>query len=353
MKIAGRIYGWIIISVVFQLIIVAFFNFIYIPGRGKIEVPNIKVEVENKPKVDVKFEIPKEASQIKVSFDGLYAGYLLGGKLEILDIQKKKNIKTISPAGEQLSYYRWLPDRNMIIYSLNSSISKAGHIQIISYNIESEEEKEFPEITNVDKNSEVTDIELSPLTNIVYALIKAGNSQARVYQFDIMNKIRAVIPMNSGTIIKETNYSDKLVYQDNKYKLFVRDGIKSVTWAFPYKNKMTLLDIDNEDKIYVGELNKDSKVTKINFGKLTVEPDKAWTPISLKKPIEPSNIMVTRNGALFEIADSENAVYTIPDYRKLDYKGKFIEILDDYIVSVDDNELELTVIKPKDDSLKN
>lgn len=350
-KIAGRIYKWMIISVVFQLIVVSFFNFIYIPGRGKISVPAI--EEVTKPKVDVKFEIPKAALNIKVSFDGLYAGYIIDNKLEIFDVQKKKNIKTISAAGEQLSYYRWLPDRNMIIYSLNSSTAKSGHVQINSYDIDSAEEKKFPEITNLDKNSEVTDIELSPLTNIVYAFIKVGNSQARVYQFDIMNKIRAVIPFSQDTLIKETNYSDKLVYQDSKNKLFVRDGIRSVTWAFPYKNKMVLFDIDNEDKVFVGELNKENNITKIKFGKLTVEPDKAWNTITLKKPVLPNSIMVTRNGVIYEIVDSENAVYTIPDNRKLSYKGKFIEILDDYIVSLDNSELELTVIRSNEGDKKN
>lgn len=353
MKTAARVYRWVIISVVLQIIFLAFINFIFLAGKNRVTSTSVDVPAPDvKPKKNVDMKVPTEATGFKVSFNGSYAGYIQDKQLVIIDLLNKKIKKTINTTRENLTYYRWLPDRNMVIYSVCAQENEPGKVQIFTYEVDSDVLRDYPKISNIPKGSKVEDIELSPQTNIIYTKVNTGKSNAVIYKFNIMNNLSYIMNTGTGTVIKETSYSDKLVYQNEKNKLFSRDGIKNVTWQFPFKNKMALLEIDSEDKVYVGELNKDNKVAKIYFGKLAVEPGKSWTTVALKNPVAPEKLFVTPNGSIYESVESENCVYDVRTGGKIEYSGRFVEILDDYVVTLDNNEIKLNVIKEAGEKLK-
>lgn len=349
---AGRIYRWVVISVILQVAVLLFFNNYFLTTRGSVTAVSID-ETDNKPKQNIDIKLPKGASGFKVSFDGAYVGYFLNGKLVIYDLRKKKEIKSISGGSDQLDYYKWLPDRNMVIYSLSAPSGQPGRVQLMTHDVDSGIDHDYPKISGIPKGSRTSSVELSPQTNVVYVKIRTSDSQAAVYKYNIMNDLSYVMAIGNNTVIKETSFSDKLVYQDSKNKLFVRDGAKGVTWQFPFKNKMVLLGIASEDKVYTGELDKSGNVIKVSYGNLSVEPDKSWSQVQLKRAVSPEKILVTRNGAVYELSESENCVYNINNNTKLTYSGNFIEMLDDYIVSVDNNEIKLTVVATDGGKLKN
>ena len=187
--------------------------------------------------------------------------------MEIINNNEKKIVKLIDSDNGEINYYRWVPDRNIVIYSFKSSGAKNGTVQIDTYDVDTDLERSYPEIGELPKGSEVNDIELSALTNIVYVKIKAENANAIIYKFNIMNNLNYVMDTSINTVIKETYYSDNLLYQDKKNRIYIRDGIKGGSKLLSFKGKMVLLGIDGEDKAYIGELNNDNKVYKLYYGK--------------------------------------------------------------------------------------
>lgn len=343
MKTIARIYKWIIISVFLQVVILAYLNFIYLGDGGAVKATMYQPEDEAPVSREVK--IPAEASGIKASFNGLYAAYTMNGKLEIFDIKNRRSKKTIDTGKDILSYYRWLPDRNMIIYSSTSIDKGKVYVNVITYDVDSGVERSYPKVSGLPDGSGVEDIELSPLTNIVYVKVKVSDSQARIYRYNIMDNLKYIMSTGINTVIKETIYSDNLVFQDGKNKIYVKDGRRNTTKLLPFKSKMALLGIDSEDKVYAGELNKENKVYKIYFGKLDDRIDRSWIQLQLDKPALPQNIIITPGGAVYKLSEDDKVLYGIDSDRRIELTGEFVEMLEGYIVTKDNKRLKLTVIK--------
>jgi len=326
-----------------QTAFLAYFDLVYLQNRGTVKATVYETEKEVSNSVEV--ELPREASGIKVSADGAYVAYSLDGKLEIFDISNRRGKKTIDMGEDLLFYYGWLPDRDMVIYSRRVTEKGKTAVQISTYDIHSDVERSYPEISGLPSASEVLDIELSPLTNVVYVKVKVSDSKARVYRYDIMDNLMRVMDTGISTVIKETLYNDNLIYQDDKNKIYVRAGKNKAAKQLPFKNKMVLLGVDSEDKVYVGELNKEDRVSRIYFGLLDELLKGSWTEIPLEKPVLPGNILITPKGAVYELAEAEGLLRGIDGSENIAYEGKFIELLDDYVVTRGGKGLKFTTIK--------
>ncbi|MGE5614103.1 MAG: hypothetical protein ACM3XR_06815, partial [Bacillota bacterium] len=179
MKKLKMIIKWVLLSLLLQTAVLAYINFIYLPNRGKYTATAFEegpASVKNRSYV-----LPEGAAGVSVSFDGLYAAYKKGDNVVIVDIDKKKSIRELDPAGGSITYYRWLPDREMLIYAVREPGGKKGCVRIATYDIGPELERSYPDIVNLPEGSEVVNIELSPLTNVVYPMIKTSKTRARIY----------------------------------------------------------------------------------------------------------------------------------------------------------------------------
>lgn len=342
MKTIARIYKWVMLSVILQFIFLLFINNYYLGRNGEIKLTSL--DNEGRVKKDINVKISGEASNITVSHDAAYAAYIAGGNIGIFDLHRKKTIGTIASEGEKITYLRWLTDRNMLIYAEKSIKDQKGNVSITTWDVDSGMKRDYPPITKLDKQCEVVDIELSALTNIVYVKVKLNETKASIYKYNIMDNLSHVMSTATDTTIKETAYTDKLVYQGSTNRVFVKDSIKGNTWQIPFKNRMVLLGIDSEDKVYAGELNSLNRVYKIHFGKITSNSIKSWEQVSLGMPVLQENLVVAPDDAIYEIIQKENAILDIQNDKKIEFKGEFIEILKGYVVSRDGRELRLKVI---------
>ncbi|MDP4091795.1 MAG: hypothetical protein Q8920_00365 [Bacillota bacterium] len=344
MKKTARIYSWVILSIFLQVVILFYINDIFLVSKTTFKATSIDV-VDDKPKENMDINIPDGATDLKVSFDGSYLAYFKNGNLELYDIKNKKEKKTISGDGNIISYYRWLPDRNMIIYAVAAPESQAGRVQIYTDEMDTDVVRDFPEIRrNLTRGSKIVAIELSPLTNVIYCKIATSDTKAVIYKFDVNRNVDFVMSALQGTLIKETAYVDNLIYQDSRNKINVRSGANANTTVLPLKNKGALLEVDAHDMVYAGELDNNGDVTKVYYGNLTSD-FKDWSTVNLEKPVKPEEIYVSQNGIIFEVDESSNTLYDITHSKNIAYKGKMVTVLDDYIVSVDSGKLILDVIK--------
>jgi hypothetical protein len=344
MKTFKMIYKWVIISILFQVLFFLFLNNYYLVRDVDIKASSYDV-VDEKPKEDKGIKVSSDAKDIKVSFDGAYAAYLLNGNIEFLDIKSKKTKDVIKAQKGEIDYYKWLPDRNIIIYSEKSMLSKSSSIQIFTKDIDSGLDHSFPKITGLAKNSEIQSIELSPLTNVVYAKVKSGSSQAKIYKFNIMDQSSFIMSVDADTSIEELSYKDILLYEDKRRnRVRAWDGINKHSWPLPFKEKIVLLGIDAEDKIYIGEIDDNEKISKIYYGNLDEESHESWQEVVLKEAAEKSRIVISGKGHIFLVDSTKEAIKDLKSGSEVTYKGSFVEVIDNYVVYIDKNKLNLDVI---------
>jgi len=341
MKTIKRIYKWILFSVVMQVIVLSYINFIYLPNRGAITATTYtgeEVEIKNRS-----VRLPTGAENITVTNNGLYAAYSKDGDIIITNLDKRKEIKKLTPGAGSYSFFRWLPDRDMLIYALNEPDGNKGQVKISTYDIDADLERSYPEIKGLPEGSEVTDIVLSPFTNIVYTMIKTGESTAKIYKFNIMDKLTYIMTVTPDTVIKETLYSDYLVYQKKSGKITMRNGKNGKSGTFSRSGKYLLLDTDGEDRVYAGKLDEGGRITGIVFGKIDVKHSN-WETVELNDPVEKDDIFITPSGNIY-INDDEDQSVTLFDYRNnvvenITYNGKLLEINDNYLIILKGSRLE-------------
>lgn len=342
MKAVARIYRWILIAVILQLGVLAYFDFFYLPGGGNIRATMYEAEGEELTNWSVK--IPGTAEDIKVSQNGRFAGYISGDKLHILDVRSKKVSKTFGNGKDKIPFYRWLPDRNMIIYSIQSKDGKQGSVKITTYDLDSGVERSYPEISGLQEGSFLADLELSPLTNVVYAKVKVSDTKAKVYKFNIMDNLKFVMNMAPDEDMRETGYTDRLLYEKGG-KLYVRDGRTGSASLLAFKNNMALLYIDSEDKAYAGQLNSEKAVENIFYGEPGKEAAKSWKQVKLERPALPEDILISASGMIFIQEKEEHAVYNPLSGERITFEGNLIQVFDRSIITRDGGRLKLTVFK--------
>ncbi len=341
MKKALMIYKWILLAVLFQALVFSYLEFIYLPNRGAVKATAFEVSDGNIKSKNVR--IPADAANISVSYNGFYAAYGQGNKIVLIDIRSGKKLKTLDASGGTFSYFRWLPDRDMLIYSTKAPDGEKGKVRISTYDVGPNLERSYPNIADLPEDSETVDIELSPLTNVVYAMIRTGDSKVKVYKYNIMDELSFVMNTGSKTVFKETAYSDNLVYQADGGKVTVRSGKSGKNGSLPVKESLVLLAVDSEDNVYAGQLDDTDKITAVHWGKLDQKSGE-WKKTNLDTPSLAPELFITPNGSLYRVSRQDKQVVDEGDGSKISFEGEFLEVLDDYVVSLDGSRLKLTAI---------
>lgn len=332
MKRKHKIFNWILLSIIFQVAVLSYFNFYYLNRRGDATATLITIG-QDKPKKVQTIDVPQDASEIKVSYDNTLIAYKLNGNIEVKNIKDNKTVKSITAKNDKISYYRWLPDRNMIIYGINAPDSENGRVQVITYNVDSEIEHIYPKITGIPKKSTIQQIELSPLTNVVYAKVATGNGTAKIYRYNVMSELSFVMNITDKTLIKEFTYDNKLAYRDDKNKLYIWDGLKSSSKQLASNDKLDILGITGiDDEIYAAVIGTDGKVAQILKGTFD-KPVSSWEKIDVKSNVSPDNLYLSPEGSIYELDKDKSTVYNLKTNGKVSYSGSLLEIFNSHIVT--------------------
>ncbi|HOQ07072.1 MAG TPA: hypothetical protein PK127_06090 [Clostridiales bacterium] len=298
MKKIKTIYKWILISVILQTAFLSWLNYVYLPNRGHFKSTMYEMDfpaVKNRS-----YRLPEGADHISVSFDGLYAAYMLDGKLIVVDIDSGREIRRLDSAGGVITFNRWLPDREMLIYAIKEPEGKSGRVRISTYDVIPDLDRSYPDIKGLPGGSAVVGIELSPMTNIVYPKIQTSDTRARIYRFDIMDNLSLIFKTDLTTVIKETLYTDNLVYQPAGERTRVRNGQTGKTTYIPVKSAHLLLEIDGRDMIYAGITDKSGNVTEIRYGKAGSDAGD-WESINLDMAVSADDIIITPDGSVYVV----------------------------------------------------
>lgn len=341
MKWKKRISIWIIVSLSLQCLGLFYVNNYFLATDSKVVA---KKFVYDKSKIMKSKDIivPANAKNILVSYDAKYLSYFENEELKIVNCSdgKIKNIK--AEDGTKISFAQWLPDRNRMLLVEKKSDAEASDLVLYSYDVLKNEKVKIKELALGGTNSEVEDIQVSPLTGITYIKVLSGDKSS-IYRIDRMGEMTkaSTIPNSVGNMAS-VRHEDKLVYEG-----LANNKIYATSIAQPISikgvEKLTLIGTDFEDDMYLGEV-KNNLVTKIYQGK-TLEDTGKWKVFNLQTPCEKNDLFISSDGKVYQNDVAKGVIKEVNSGAQTNYKGEILQLYTKGIVILLNNKISFVAFK--------
>jgi hypothetical protein len=324
---------WVTLALMLEIgVLYILNNFVFINSS---EFNSKKIEVKKDLTNGINATIPNNTENIDLSYEGKYLTYFKEKNLYIEDTKTGKVSEIKTENNEAIMCYRWLDSRDLI--AIVEKVKKDGEekVQLITYNPSNSSKTLVKEICKYEKNMVVNNMTTSVLTNVFYIDINKGGSRNVVYRIDRNEELTNVdIKANILGNIQVIPHEDRLIYEDKiNDKLFITSPNKQL--IFNLNNKVTFLGIDRNDIIYMGELNGD-KIAAIIHGKIN-ENTSGWKKINIDSPIGRNNLYFSNKSEVLINDVVKGSVKNLTTGEEIEYKGKLIQIKDNFIATIDSN----------------
>jgi len=224
------------------------------------------------------------------SFDKRFMATVVEDQVSIYEAGKKSDPQRISLKGRSVSFFEWLPDRDLAIfatYGINQKTGRYG-VYIAQYNpLMPDHELDTP-IEDAPRNSKIVDAAYSTATNVVYMKLEVGDKRYRIYRTDANYDTRRIQVQaeNIGKIA--VFYDQDIFFYDNLRTgvVYMFNGSDSSWRIISPSGRFRLIGIDGQE-IFIAELNKSDEVVAAYRGRLKVGFKKIAT---YKTPVEFSKI---------------------------------------------------------------
>ena len=195
------------------------------------------------------------------SYDKRFMATIVDDRVTIYEAGKKSDPQRINLHGRKVSFFEWLPDRNLAIFAT----------YIAQYNpIYPDRELDTP-IEDAPVDSKITDVAYSTATNVVYMKLQVGENKYRIYRTDANYDTRRIHVQaeNIGRIA--VFYDSDTFFYDNLRTgvVYMFDGATSSWREISPSGNFRLIGIDGQE-IYIAEMNHDDKVVAAYRGRLRV-----------------------------------------------------------------------------------
>lgn len=284
-----------------------------------------------------KINVPSNAKNINISYNASCISYYLNNKLYVVNTITGKR-DSVSPSnGAKISFYKWLPDRNRMLIAQTEN----RNLTLSYYDATEAQKSKITDILMVSSTSKVKDIEAAPLPNVIYLKVSNGTNDNSIYWVNIMKSKKKIITKtkNIGNI-KVLPLEDKMVYEDLTNSKVYATGIDNDLSLYG-STKSCLLEIDNNDQVYIGNVDSNNNIDKIYFGSLK-EDTSSWHTLQLSNPVSKANLIVTTSGKVYIMDNLKATITEVQTGKQTTYKGTFLQLYNDGIASLSDGILEKT-----------
>ncbi len=336
---------WVIISLILQCGL-----YLYLDKFFFVSETNFKTKkVENNDKntyATAEISIPQNATNITVSYTGKYVAFYEGDKLEVINSQTSEKDTISLDKDEKISYFKWLPDRDRIMMAISKKNKQVESIKFYSYDVKIRERIEIRDnhdrevsIQLPDSKSKVDEIALSTLTSVIYVKVSHAGSRHSLYRMNIMGQTEKIkTPSYFIGSIQILNRQDKMIFEDlTKKASEVKVTGISNTFKISGAEATVLLGVDNEDKVYLGEV-KNNEIVKVYYGDLET-PINQWENIALSQPAAKGDIYISALGKIYVNDNMKGVVTDIRSSQGSAYKGNFLEFYNGGIASISGGKL--------------
>lgn len=332
-----RIIVWILISLLAQVSVLFYAeNVLFADASDKVEMKKLE-KVQDK-KEEIAIDIPSEAKEVKVSFNGKYISYIKDSQIHIVSTNDGST-KTVKCDGSD-PYYMWLSDRNRMI--IGEKESGSGTIKLFYYDGNRDEKEHYNDISTGDSKAKITDIQASTLTQVTYVKVSFSQTRSTLYRIGINNDLTK--PKLKTSRIGDyytLNREDVLIYKDT-----VSNNIYSTkNQALNIKGAgfTHILGVDSEDTIYIAD-GDENKAKTIYYGTIDT-PIVSWKKEELKGPTNFKDIYISNKGGLYVNDNLRGAIMNIKDGTEVSYEGKFLSFYEGAVASIKDGKLKHTELK--------
>lgn len=210
------------------------------------------------------------------SNDRQYMALVKTDSVEIYSMPGSKLVRTIQLKGRELSYFKWLEDRNLALVGLHTETSSEdSSIVLTRLNPVSEGQELATTIKNLPLKSKITDVAYSTATNVIYMQVQVSNSpdRYRVYRTDANQEITRVY-LNTSRIgnIGILYDQDSIVYDNlDEGTIIVRHGDGSWQVISPVVGQYRLIGVSSKNSIYIAKMNAEGLAESVLQGGLQKE----------------------------------------------------------------------------------
>ncbi|MBE6047406.1 MAG: dipeptidyl-peptidase IV [Clostridium sp.] len=339
MKRFNRIIIWMLLSIMMQCAGLIFLDKVFFRHSSDFEISERQ---QTASVTDLTVNIPSNAKNIQVSFDGKYISYNVDDKFYLADTKTGESNEVVTSDGDKVLYAEWLPDRNRITIAEKIISSGKSVINIINYDAKSNTKYQLKEICRYQDGMKVDGIVTTTLSGVSYISVSKNGNNSSIYRIDINEKMKKLgVKIASLGSMKIFPHKDVLLYQDSVSKLFYyyknekNYSIKTGTYS-----NLKLLSVDNNDVVYMGEITN-KKISKVIYG--TLDSDiSSWKTINIDKPKDVKDLYVNEKGELLVNDNLQGVVVNMTTGAKVTYNGMFISVNNKVICSSDN---EQTYIK--------
>lgn len=396
MRIFKRIVLWSVISLILEFSIFYYFSNFYFKPNGEIAITPIDIQSPHLNKTS--YLLPIGAENVKVSFDGSFIAYIQNRKLKIMELDNGK-VGILNKPGmvvdnsivinDKLVYqpvYRWVANRDILLvgYAYTNS-SGVRCLNGFTYNAELGGKDAYMRIATpiegVAEGRYITDIQGSPLDNVIYFKIDGKNRKTKMYRADVNRDKTMVYPQvdfvdnmielqnedkvyfeNTGAsasdsesenIVVDSVYSRHYVYRNNSYSNSM--GIYEMKNAGSDVRPITIstsnyriIGTDNSDNVYVAKVDEHERVKSIVY----ISPSATGMyPVPIQLPseyqkIKVKDIILTPRGKVYiNDAVGGKLVRIFGGDKIVRYQGDILQVINDYLVTRDGRKLRFKKLK--------
>ena len=223
------------------------------------------------------------------SYNREYMAMVTPTSVTIYHSEDKNDVQKIDLKGREVSFFEWLPDRNLILMALYDPDARGtDDIIIAQYNPLSPEHELDTPIEDVPAGAKGTAMAYSTATNAVYMKVKVDEGRYRIYRTDANYDTRRIY-VQAENIGRIDVYYDRDVF-------FYDDADEGVMYAFNGSDSswrtisppgfFRLIGVDQEKNIYAVRLNEKRQVAEMYIGKLGVgfeSAAKVTTPLTVEQ----------------------------------------------------------------------
>lgn len=346
MKKFTKIITWAMLSIMMQAAGLVYLDKVYFKEASSFEIVQTEPVKKNR---DVDYSISSTAKDINVSDDARYISYLENDKLMVLDTKTLALKEVLTDKNREVLYCDWIADENILMIAENDSTDKWNQqVKILTYNMRNDFESAIAELCPYEEGIKVDDIASSIKTNTHYVGVSRSGYNSKIYRIDINNDVKSIgnkLPALGG--IEAVQRTDIIVYEDSLNKVFYSyTNTKTKKLVIPNAENLTLIGIDNEERVYMGELSGE-KISKIVYGKYNADPA-TWQTISLDKPKEMKDIHLNNNNEILVNDNLTGKVTNLTLKTSVEYKGKLLQITDKMICSLDKDKIVIKSLIDKE-----
>lgn len=346
MKLLKKVMILIIIALIIQSSMLLFLDKYYFEVDSKVTVPTAINKVEK----SILIKVSAKSKEFKVSFDGMYLSFFDANQLNVVNTVLGTIEKVKIQENSTISFYKWLPENNKIVYAEKVSSKKGILFKFFYYDVSNNKSEEVRgkntnnsiTIEELNPNSQITDIILTPISNVMYVKLTKAAGQNLIYKSENMNSMKKTQMTEIGIgNIQITPGDGMLYYEDLNTKKIKNSMGNSIN--IPKVERPVILGSDSANNIYIGDVSN-SKITKIYWGVLKNNLS-SFTSRELKTPIDIKNIYITLLGKIYINDGLKGVVTELNSGVETPYVGVLKCMYDKGIASIDEERVVKTPFK--------